>query len=54
VILATGYAEIEPGFAAGLPRLSKPFNERDLAAEIAKIAPRAEAQVLPFRANPKG
>ncbi|HMJ42675.1 MAG TPA: PAS domain S-box protein [Pseudolabrys sp.] len=54
VILATGYAEMEPGFAAGLPRLSKPFNERDLAKEIAKIAPPAAAQVLQFRASPKG
>jgi CheY-like chemotaxis protein/two-component sensor histidine kinase len=54
VILATGYAEMEPGFAAALPRLSKPFTERDLAKEIAKIAPPAAAQVLQFRASPKG
>jgi CheY-like chemotaxis protein/two-component sensor histidine kinase len=54
VILATGYAEIEPGFAANLPRLSKPFNERELAMEIGKIAVPGEARVLPFRANPKG
>jgi hypothetical protein len=36
-------------------RLSKPFTERDLAVEIAKIARRpAAAQVLQFRASPKG
>ncbi len=51
VILATGYAEMEPGLASGLPRLSKPFTERDLAVEIAKLALHpAAAQVLPFRA----
>jgi CheY-like chemotaxis protein len=54
VILATGYAEMEPGSAADLPRLSKPFTERDLAKEIGKIAPPAAAQVLQFRASPKG
>jgi PAS domain S-box-containing protein len=54
VILATGYAEIEPGLAANLPRLSKPFNERELAMEIGKIAVPGAARVLPFRANPKG
>jgi CheY-like chemotaxis protein len=54
VILATGYAELEPGFAAGLPRLSKPFDERDLAVEIAKIAAPAAARVLQFRTSPKG
>jgi PAS domain S-box-containing protein len=49
VILATGFAEIEPGFAADLPRLAKPFNELDLAREIVRIFP-------PHRTNgaPKG
>jgi PAS domain S-box-containing protein len=55
VIIATGYAEMEPGFAADLPRISKPFTERDLAKEIARAVPRATgARVVPFRASPKG
>ncbi|HEY4143430.1 MAG TPA: PAS domain S-box protein [Pseudolabrys sp.] len=39
VIIATGFAEIEPGFAADLPRLAKPFSELDLAKEIARTFP---------------
>jgi signal transduction histidine kinase/CheY-like chemotaxis protein len=39
VILTTGFAEIEPGSAADLPRLAKPFNELDLAKEIARMFP---------------
>jgi PAS domain S-box-containing protein len=39
VIIATGFAEIEPGFAADLPRLAKPFSEFDLAKEIARTFP---------------
>jgi PAS domain S-box-containing protein len=55
VIIATGYAEMDKGFAADLPRMTKPFNERDLAREIARVVPRASgADVVPFRANPKG
>jgi len=54
VVIATGYAEMEPGFAADLPRLSKPFSGRDLAQEIAKLAAPAKGRVLQFRAGPKG
>ncbi|UQS16376.1 PAS domain-containing sensor histidine kinase [Pseudomonas sp. HS6] len=36
IILATGYAERIEGFAAGLPRLSKPFNQTHLVEIIAQ------------------
>jgi PAS domain S-box-containing protein len=35
VVLATGYAELPPGEAEGIPRLAKPFRQRDLAEAIA-------------------
>jgi PAS domain S-box-containing protein len=57
IIIATGFAEIEPGLGTELPRLAKPFNERDLAREIAFAVPAAskgEGQVLRFRAKPGG
>jgi len=34
VILATGYAELPPGAASDLPRLAKPYFQRDLAQAI--------------------
>jgi hypothetical protein len=37
VILATGYAEIPGGTAEGIPKLNKPFNERDLARVLAAV-----------------
>jgi len=37
VILATGYAELPGGAGAGLPKLNKPFSERDLARAIAAL-----------------
>ncbi len=52
VILATGYAEIPPEEETGLPKLSKPFFEGDLAAALAGIKsrrPKADS-VVPFRA----
>jgi PAS domain S-box-containing protein len=36
IILATGYAELAPGEGAGLPRLAKPFSQRELAEAIAR------------------
>jgi len=36
IILATGYAERLEGFAAQLPRLSKPFNQMQLVEIIAQ------------------
>ena len=51
VILATGYAEIAPGTEVNLPKLSKPFTQADLAAELARVAPigRKAGRVLKFR-----
>ena len=37
VILATGYAELPAGASKDLSKLSKPFNEKDLAQTIAKL-----------------
>jgi CheY-like chemotaxis protein len=34
IILATGYAELAPGEGTGLPRLAKPFGQRELAEAI--------------------
>jgi PAS domain S-box-containing protein len=36
IILATGYAELGPGEGDGLPRLAKPFSQRELAEVIAR------------------
>ncbi len=36
IILATGYAELAPGEGQGLPRLAKPFSQRELAEAIAR------------------
>ena len=36
IILATGYAELGPGEGEGLPRLAKPFSQRELAEVIAR------------------
>jgi signal transduction histidine kinase len=37
VLLLTGYANLAKGEAAGLPRLSKPFREADLARSVATL-----------------
>ncbi|HLI99857.1 MAG TPA: PAS domain S-box protein [Bradyrhizobium sp.] len=37
IILATGYAELGPGEGEGIPRLSKPFSQHDLAEAIARV-----------------
>ena len=37
VILATGYAELPNGEDPGLPRLSKPYRQEELSAQIAKV-----------------
>ena len=36
VILATGFAELPPGADEGLPKLSKPFLQQQLADAIAR------------------
>jgi len=53
VIIATGYAEIEPGVGMGLPKLSKAFTEDELAEKLALILPRMRksGRVLKFRAG---
>jgi nitrogen-specific signal transduction histidine kinase/CheY-like chemotaxis protein len=37
ILLASGYAELPTGTDLELPRLGKPFQQRDLAAELSKI-----------------
>jgi PAS domain S-box-containing protein len=37
VLLMTGYANLAKGEAVGLPRLSKPFREADLAREVSNL-----------------
>jgi hypothetical protein len=37
IIIATGYAQLPEGPAQALPRLAKPFFQRDLADAIAGI-----------------
>jgi CheY-like chemotaxis protein len=51
VILATGYAEMEPEIVSSLPRLAKPFTEAELARELDRIVPglRKDGRVLKFR-----
>jgi hypothetical protein len=39
VLLATGYADMGPRDEIGLPKLSKPFFERDLVAAILQMNP---------------
>ena len=41
IILATGYAELPNGEDPGLPRLSKPYLQDELASQIAKVIERA-------------
>jgi len=38
IIVATGYAEIEPSMELNFPRLSKPFTEAQLRREIERAA----------------
>jgi signal transduction histidine kinase len=37
ILLATGYAELPAGFELAVPRLGKPYQQQDLATEIARI-----------------
>jgi CheY-like chemotaxis protein len=45
VILATGYAELPNGEGPGLPRLSKPFRQEDIAAIFDRIPQRGATPV---------
>lgn len=37
ILLATGYADLPPGAEIDLPRLAKPYDQRQLQREIAKL-----------------
>ncbi len=39
IILATGYAELPPGSETDLPKLAKPFRQRDLMQAVAAVFP---------------
>jgi CheY-like chemotaxis protein len=45
ILLATGYAELPNGEAIELPRLGKPYEQSQLAAEIAKLLAPAAAEL---------
>ncbi|HMA56157.1 MAG TPA: response regulator [Pseudolabrys sp.] len=51
VLLATGYADRVPGDDIGLPKLSKPFLQGELAEAIARVTParRSGDRVVPLR-----
>jgi PAS domain S-box-containing protein len=51
IIVATGYAELPPGADAGLPRLTKPFSQLELANAITTLMQTHDAggRVLQFR-----
>ncbi len=50
VIIATGFAEMEPDTELNLPKLTKPFTEAELAKELERINPKApvSGRVLKF------
>jgi PAS domain S-box-containing protein len=54
VLLATGYADRVPGDEFGLPKLAKPFLQRDLAEALVRIKaqPRKGKRVVPLRTRP--
>ena len=51
VLLATGYADRLPGDDVGLPKVTKPFMQRDLAEAIVRMNPprRKPERVVPLR-----
>ena len=51
VLLATGYADRVPGDDIGLPKVTKPFMQRDLAEAIVRMNPprRKPERVVPLR-----
>jgi CheY-like chemotaxis protein len=53
VLLATGYADHIPGADIGLPKLTKPFLQSDLADAVSRLNPRRRKadQVVPLRAR---
>ena len=55
VIIATGFAEMEPGAATSLPKLAKPFTQAELAHMLARVIKpsRRSGRVLKFRPGAK-
>ena len=51
VLIATGFAEMEPEAGPSLPKLAKPFTEAELAKELERVVPRARigGRVLKFQ-----
>ena len=51
VLIATGFAEMEPGAGPSLPKLAKPFTEAELAKELERVVPKARigGRVLKFQ-----
>jgi CheY-like chemotaxis protein len=51
IVIATGFAEMAPGAAAGLPRLPKPFDQAALARSVAAVMRTKSnaASVVPFK-----
>jgi CheY-like chemotaxis protein len=41
ILLATGYAELPDAPAMSVPRLNKPFGQKQLAAELARVLRRS-------------
>jgi hypothetical protein len=54
VLLATGYADRVPGDDIGLPKLAKPYLQRDLAEALVRINARRRKgkRVVPLRTRP--
>jgi CheY-like chemotaxis protein len=54
VLLATGYAELTRRDDIGLPKLTKPYLQRDLSAAILRMNPprRKPDRVVPLRHQP--
>ena len=48
IILATGYAELPNGEDPGVPRLSKPYLQEELEAQIAKVVGGTPTNVIPL------
>jgi PAS domain S-box-containing protein len=51
VMIATGFAEMEPGTGSSLPKLAKPFTEAELAKELEGVVPKTRigGRVLKFQ-----
>jgi signal transduction histidine kinase len=50
VVIATGYAELPGELDAGVPRLSKPYRQQDLAALVIRLVGEPNAEPAPLNA----